>query len=68
MSAITIAEAARASENRISTRETIETRSLCLLSSKGETERFARYLCASERERAAIHLAVRKIAIADLLG
>jgi hypothetical protein len=111
MSAITIAEAARASENRISKKETIEIRSLCPLSSKGETERLAQYLCASERERAArfhfqadydryvaaraalrlqlsafldcdpkaaavtarpadlnnIHLAVREIAIADLL-
>ncbi len=31
---------------------TIEVRSLCLLSCLGETERLARYLCASERKRA----------------
>jgi hypothetical protein len=42
MSAIAIAEAARASENRISTKETIEIRSLCLLPCKAETERLRR--------------------------
>src|SRR5882724_506538 len=42
-----------ASLNRTNTKDTIEVRSLCLLSCKGETERLAQYLCASERERAA---------------
>ena len=36
MSTIAIAEAARASQNLISTKETIEVRSLCLLPCKGE--------------------------------
>jgi 4'-phosphopantetheinyl transferase len=39
--------------NRTITKDTIEVRSLCLLSCKGETERLAQYLCESERERAA---------------
>jgi 4'-phosphopantetheinyl transferase len=52
MSAMTIAKTSPASANRPSTKDTIEVQSLCLLSCKGETERLARYLCASERERA----------------
>ena len=41
------------SVNRTIAKNTIEVRSLSLLSCKGATERLARYLCASERERAA---------------
>jgi 4'-phosphopantetheinyl transferase len=53
MPAMAIAEVTPALANRISTKGTIEVHSLCLLSCKGETERLAGYLCASERERAA---------------
>jgi 4'-phosphopantetheinyl transferase len=46
-------EAAPVSANRTGAKDTIEVRSLCLLSSKSETDRLAGYLCVSERERAA---------------
>lgn len=49
----TMAEAARASENRTSTQDTIEVRSLCLLSCRHRTEQLAQYLCTSELEKAA---------------
>ncbi|HKD82306.1 MAG TPA: 4'-phosphopantetheinyl transferase superfamily protein [Candidatus Angelobacter sp.] len=49
----TMAEAARASENRTSTHDTVEVRSLCLLSCQHRTEQLAQYLCASEQEKAA---------------
>jgi 4'-phosphopantetheinyl transferase len=53
MAARAVAEAPLASVNRTSAEKTIEVRSLCLLSCKGETNRLARYLSESERERAA---------------
>lgn len=53
MAAITLAEAALASEVSTIARDTIEVRSLCLPSSQDEIERLATYLSASERERAA---------------
>jgi 4'-phosphopantetheinyl transferase len=52
MPAMAMAGVAPASENRTSTKDTVEVRSLCLLSCKDGTERLAEYLCASERERA----------------
>src|SRR5215471_5491296 len=48
-----IAGTPAASANPAIEKDTIEVRSLCLLSCKGETERLARYLCASEQKRAA---------------
>ncbi len=53
MPAMMFAEAAHASANRTITENTIHVRSLSLLACKGETNRLARYLSASELERAA---------------
>jgi len=45
-------EAPTASTKRSDAKATIEVRSLCLLSCKGQMERLMRYLCPSERQRA----------------
>src|SRR5690242_5974535 len=52
MPGIALERAAQAVTSRLSAKDTIEVRSLCLLSCQGETERLARYLSAGERERA----------------
>lgn len=53
MPAMAFADAVHAPANQITTKNAIEVRSLCLLTCIGESERFARYLSTSERERAA---------------
>jgi 4'-phosphopantetheinyl transferase len=52
MTVMTLAMTSPASANWTMKKDTIEVCSLSLLSCKGETERLAQYLCASERERA----------------
>ncbi|HSK45714.1 MAG TPA: 4'-phosphopantetheinyl transferase superfamily protein [Candidatus Binatia bacterium] len=51
MPGIALEKAAQAAIDRPMAKDTIELRSLSLLSCQGETERLARYLCAGERER-----------------
>ncbi len=53
MPGIALERAAQAAIDRAIAKDTIELRSLSLLSCRGETERLAEYLCPGERERAA---------------
>ncbi len=52
MTAIALDKVGSAAADWTTTKNTIEVRSLSLLSCKGEMERLIRYLCPSERERA----------------